>query len=81
MASGTVSVSTTLPRGHMPCGVNASKIHTSTCFSIVSSFWFHLVRLIWVGAYSFNSLFQKLSSRFLFSFQDLVLSLFVFVWS
>ena len=78
---GPVSVSTTLPRGHMPCGVQSSRIHTSSCFSLVSSFWSHLVRLIRVGAYSFSSRFQKLSTWSLVSFQELLLNLLPFVWS
>ena len=81
MPSGPVNISTILPRGHMPRGVKSARIRTRSCFSMVSCFWFHLARLIRVGAYSFSSRFQKLSSRSLIYFQDLLLSFLVFAWS
>ena len=81
MPSGPVNISTALPSGLIPRGVKSSRVHTRSRFSMVSSFWFHLTRLIKVGAYSFSSHLQKLSRRSLVSFQDLLLSLFVYVWS
>ena len=81
MPSGPVNISTTLPRGHMPRGVKCSRLHMRSCFSMVSYFCFHLVRLIGVRAYSLNSRFQKLSGRSLVSLQGLLLSLLVFVCS
>ena len=81
MPTSPVNVSTNLPKGHMSRGVKSSRIPTRSCFSMASSFWFHLVRLIRVGAYSFSSRFQKLFSRSLVSLQDLLHNLLVFVWS
>ena len=80
MPSVLVNISTPLPRGHMPRAVKSSRIHTRSFFYDFL-FLFQLVRLIRVRAYSFSSRFQKLSSRSLVSFQDLLLSLLVFVWS
>ena len=61
----------------MPSG----PVNTKSCFSMLSFFWFQLVRLIKVGAYFFSNRFQKLSSRSLFSFLDMLRNLLVIVWS
>ena len=50
MPSGPVNVSTTLPRGNLPRGVKYSRIHTRSCFSMISSFWSVLERNLSVVA-------------------------------